>query len=152
MGRTELPWLWRGRHVRPYAFAVSLVMAVLTYYILWVGDDAGTVFDGRSGASVVAGLAAGCSFGLLWFGFWWQSGSAMKAGLLVSASVMMARSWLIAQSAGWLEQSVWFSLCWVLASSGAYLLELTTGDRLGAGERETTVYRLLPPRHRGRRE
>jgi hypothetical protein len=129
MSRTELPWLLWGRHVRPYSLAVSLMMGMLAWYILIIGNDAGTLFDGRSIPAVIAGIAALLSFLLLWWGFWKQSGTAMKTGLLFSAGVMAARSVLVAIASGWSSQSVWFSMAWVVASSGAYLLELTTAER-----------------------
>jgi hypothetical protein len=152
VGRTELPWLLWGRHVRPYAFAVSLMMGMLGWYILAVGNDAGTLFDGRTPPALIAGVAATTSCALLWAGFWLQSGSAMKTGLLLSAGVMFARAVLVAGASGWMAQSVWFSLAWVVASGGAYLLELTTAERANAAglyrARVTEQVRL----GRGRRE
>jgi hypothetical protein len=153
MGRTELPWLWRGRHVRPYAFAVSLTMVVLAWYLLVRGYDPGASLSGHSSSGRIVGGAAFLSFALLWGGFWAQRSGLMKLGLLGTAGVMATRTVMIFYSVGFANQSAWFSACWVLASSGAYLLELTTAENAdGITPRHRAMLSARTRTERGRRE
>lgn len=128
MARTELPWLVRGRHVRPYAFAVSLAAATL-FGLIASGETVwgqGSAWDGAvltlSAASVL----------LLWLGFWRPSTALMQHGLMLTAVVFAVRGAYIGLVGGnWLTAML--SFCWTVASGGAWLLERTTGERTGGG-------------------
>lgn len=128
MGNTELPWLYRGRHIRPYAFAVSLASATL-FGLIASGE---TVWgDGNAWDGAVLTLAA-ASVLLLWLGFWKPSTALMQHGLMLSAVVFAVRGTYIGLVGGsWLTAML--SYCWTVASGGAWLLERTTGERIGGG-------------------
>lgn len=130
MGRTELPWLVAGRHVRPYAFAVSLAAATM-FGLIISGDSVWGSGDEWAGA--VLALSAG-SVILLWLGFWKPSTRLMEHGLMMTAVVFAVRGTYIGVTYGnWLTAML--SYCWTVASGGAWLLERTTGERIG-GEGE----------------
>ena len=125
MGRTELPWLIAGRHVRPYAFAVSLATANLAAIILTNRSVWGTPGDAWS--LVVAAVAIGSTV-LLWAGFWLRHSALMEHGLLLSVAVFTARGvyiGLVGGSGAWWTAGL--SFAWGIASGGAWLLERTTG-------------------------
>lgn len=128
MGATELPWMFRGRHVRPYAFAVSLAAATM-FGLIISGDSVWG--SGDRWAGVVMVLSAG-SVALLWLGFWRPSTALMQHGLMMTAIVFAVRGTYIGVSSGnWLTAML--SYCWTVASGGAWLLERTTGERIGGG-------------------
>lgn len=131
MGRTELPWLFHGRRIRPYAFAVSLAAATM-FGLIVSGDSVWGSRDEWGG--VVLALSAS-SVLLLWWGFWRPSDTLMQHGLILTAVVFAIRGTYIGATSGnWLTAVL--SYCWTVASGGAWLLERTTGDRAQGGGRE----------------
>ncbi len=126
MARTELPWLMLGRQVRPYALAVSLACLSVASGVLGTEPPGERLDDTRGGMVIAASALAAAS--VLWVGWWGRSDAAMKLGLLASAGVFAARAAVLAGDRPQ-SQGLWLSLCWVLASAGAYLLEETTGHR-----------------------
>jgi len=118
-GRT-LPWTFLRRTVRPYAFATSLASAVIFASMLTesgVGQD----LDGPAGKAI--GIAAGGVTLLMWFGWWLQRTSLMEHGLLLSTAV-----WASVASIVLLEGASWpsglIAAAWMVASGGAWLLEV----------------------------
>ena len=128
-GRT-LPWRIFRRTVKPYALAVSLATAVVFASMLTesgVGQD----LDGPAGKAI--GVAAGAVTVLMWVGWWAQRPGLMRHGLILSAAVWAAVSWVVL-----LERSSWpsglLAAAWVIASGGAWLLEINDAGG-GRGER-----------------
>jgi hypothetical protein len=133
MGRTELPWLLWGRHVRPLAFGLSLSCAVLAALILSGGSVWGQVDPWSTMAATLAVLATAA----LWAGFWVPSGALMEHGLMLAAVSFAARGAYIGAAGGWsLSSTLTAALSWtfVVMAGGAWLLERTTGGRAGEGE------------------
>ncbi|MEZ5119648.1 MAG: hypothetical protein R2686_07070 [Candidatus Nanopelagicales bacterium] len=77
MTNDSLPWLVWGRQVRPGAFWLSIVTA-----LLGINAVLGRLTHVQGVWSDVAGVAALLSAGALWAGFWGQSSRAMSGGLL----------------------------------------------------------------------
>lgn len=127
MGHTELPWLIFGRKTRPFSLAVSLADLVIAWGLLVSRNGPGDRLDGGAAGNLVGALAL-LGTAALWAGFWARSDRAMQAGLLTSAFVWGARAAFIVLDQGVWSQSALLSACWVVASSGAYLLERTTGS------------------------
>lgn len=126
MARTELPWLFLGRKVRPYSFAVSFATAILSLTILTGSSVWG---DEHDTWSLIAASLAGLSTVLLWAGFWMPSSALMQHGLILSAVVFAVRGTYI----GLVGENWWtavLSYAWTVASGGAWLLERTTGDEV----------------------
>jgi hypothetical protein len=127
VARTELPWLVWGRQVRPYALAVSLASANL-FAVLATGKSAWATGDSWSWALATLAFLATV---LLWVGWWTKRDTYMQHGLAMSAVVFAYRGAYIGlttdTTAGWMTAGL--SLCWTVASVGAWLLESTTGDR-----------------------
>lgn len=133
MGRTELPWLLWGRHVRPLAFGLSLSCAVLVALILSGGTVWGEVDTWSMGVAILAGAAAVA----LWGGFWVPSGALMEHGLMLACIAFTVRGTYIGHSGDWsVGSGLTAALSWSIAimAGGAWLLERTTGGRGGEGE------------------
>ena len=126
-GRT-LPWRIFHRTVRPYALAVSLATAVVFCSML-TESGVGEVLDSWPGKAI--GAAAGGVTVLLWAGWWLQRPGLMEHGLLLSTGV-----WASVCSVVLLEGASWpsglLAAAWMIASSGAWLLEVN--DLRGRGE------------------
>ena len=118
-GRT-LPWRILGRAVRPYALAVSLATAVVFASML-TESGVGESLDSWPGK--VIGAAAGGVTVLLWAGWWLQRPGLMEHGLLLSTGV-----WASVCSVVLLEGASWpsglIAAAWIVASGGAWLLEV----------------------------
>jgi hypothetical protein len=128
-GRT-LPFRLLHRAVQPYAFAISLYTGMLTYFVL--SDQAiGQLLDGPIGEFI--GVAAAVTTGLLWWGWWAYNNKAMTHGLLLSAATIAAISGSIFAENGLTSPSAWLAVPLVIASAGAWLLEITD-DREDAKE------------------
>lgn len=129
--RTVLPWLLLGRHVRPYALAVSVASFLLGVNILTGSTVWGNSGDPWSLLVAVAGFLA-CA--MLWIGYWASHPTWLAHGLLVSAAAFAARGAYIGLVGGnWITAAL--SLSWTLASGGAYLLEATWANRDDDGRR-----------------
>lgn len=130
MGRTELPWLLWGRHVRPLAFGLSLscltlLLLIVTGQSVWGVADAWAI-----GVALIAGAAAVA----LWAGFWLPSTTLMQHGLMLCAVAFAARGgWIV--NAGHYTTGAILTAClgwtFTLMAGGAWLLERTTGGRGG---------------------
>lgn len=130
MGRTELPWLLMGRHVRPFALAAS--MASFTLFLLIATEQSVWLDATGRWEGAVAVLAAGSTF-LLWAGWWVPSTQLMQHGLIMCAVVFAVRGTFIGLIGdNWLTAAL--SYCWTLGAGGAWLLERTTGMDRGPGE------------------
>lgn len=132
MADTNLPWTFFGRKVRPYCFAVSLACAVVVFGLLYQQDDTGAVLDGTFFGFSIGALAL-AAVGFLWWGFWARSDRFMRVGLLFSAGLFAGR-WIFLSLDGSFDKShSLLSLCWAIASAGAYLLEsIHRGDHGGS--------------------
>lgn len=133
MGRTELPWLLWGRHVRPLAFGLSMSCAVLVALIL----TGSTVWGGFDAWSVGVAILAGAGAAALWAGFWVPSGVLMQHGLMMAAVAFAVRGTYIGTTGGWgTGPTLTACLSWTFTvmAGGAWLLERTTGGRGGEGE------------------
>lgn len=129
MAYTELPWIVAGRRIRPYALAVSLASAVVGFSLLVQHDGPGNILD-NSPHGLGLGISAIISSTLLWLGFWAKSSRWMQWGLLLTTGVFIARGVYIGLDTSFISQASLLSLCWGVASAGAYLLEVTTGHVL----------------------
>lgn len=127
MADTNLPWLFLGRKIRPYALAVSLACLVITFGLLVRQDDTGDVLDGTLTGYVIGAVALTSSV-LLWLGFWIKSDSLMRHGLLLSAGFFMGRWLFLSLDTSFFKTNAMLSFCWAIASAGAYLLEIVTKD------------------------
>ena len=126
-GRT-LPWRFLRRQVRPYALAVSLATAVVFCSML-TESGVGEVLDSWPGKAI--GVAAGVTTVLLWVGWWTQRRWPMVEGLLLSSAVWASVSVVVlTEGASW--PSGLLAAAWMIASSGAWLLEVN--DLRGRGE------------------
>jgi hypothetical protein len=136
MGRTELPWLLWGRHVRPLAFGLSLSCAAL-FLLIVTGGSVWGQFDPWS--VMMAALAALACIAL-WVGFWVPgrgSTAIMQHGLMGCAVLFSARStYIVIQGdytvSAWLTASL--GATFAVMAGGSWLLERTTGGRGGEGE------------------
>lgn len=118
-GRT-LPWTFLRRTVRPYAFAVSLATAVVLCSML-TESGVGQNLDGVAGKAI--GIAAGGVTVLLWAGWWLQRAPLMEHGLLLSTAVWASVATVVLfEGASW--PSGLLALAWMIASGGAWLLEV----------------------------
>ena len=123
-GRT-LPWTFLRRQVRPYAFAVSLACTVIVAS-MFTGAGVGERLD--QGAGKAIGIAALAAAGLLWAGWWARSKRLMDHGLLLSATVWSSIAAVVfVEGVSWPSASL--SVCWAVASAGAWLLEVNDKGR-----------------------
>lgn len=128
MGRTELPWLLLGRHVRPLSLGISLSCAVLVALIL----TGSSIWGGGDWWSVAVAVLAGAATLALWCGFWVPSGVLMEHGLMMGAIAFAVRGGYIAQTGNWtVGATLTAALSWTLTvmAGGAWLLERSTGGR-----------------------
>jgi hypothetical protein len=108
--------------------AVSLSTLVISFSLLIsrVGQGVSEVDGGRTVAGQIVGVLGVVSTLALWGGFWRRSDLWMQIGLLLTSGAWFARAVFIVLDQGWTE-SVFLSLCWALASVGAFTLEHFTG-------------------------
>ena len=126
MTQTELPWLFYGRRIRPYALAVMYSTFVISWSLLVSRDGPGVALD-RTLAGQIDGAIGMVAVLMLLAGFWFKRDRWMMFGLLLTSGVWFARAVFIALDQG-PSQSVFLSLGWVIASVGAFFLEYLTGD------------------------
>lgn len=133
MANTNLPWMFLDRKIRPYAIGVGAACLTITLSLLLLRNDVGEILDYPSGQvgslGFVVGTAALASFVLLFAGWWLKSERFMQYGLLLSAGLFAARAAFLFMDVGPLKVQPWLSLCWVIASGGAWLLERYSGRR-----------------------
>lgn len=125
MTLTELPWLFMGRRIRPYALGVSLSTFVISWTLLVSRNGPGAALD-RTFAGQTIGILGFIAVVMLWWGFWRNSDRVMETGLLLTSGAWFARAVFIIMDVGWTE-GAFLSFCWVLISVGAFLLEHMTG-------------------------
>lgn len=125
MPSTDLPWTVFGRKIKPFALAVSLAVSLA---VLGRGNDAGTVLDGLTPAALTVGMAASAAACLLWVGWWWRSRTSLEVGLLMTAGVFADRCFLSWLETGFDSNTTLLSGCWVIAATGAYVLERRGDD------------------------
>lgn len=120
----EFPWCFWRSIIRPISLtSLTLANMVIAYSILVPRYSPGEILDqGMPGA--VVGLQAVATTLLLAFGFAIRSGFMVRAGLLISVGTWASRAVFLALDETWL--SVWLSICWVISSVAAYLLERAT--------------------------
>jgi hypothetical protein len=107
-----------GRPVRPFAFGLSIIAALIAALILTEESVWGRL-DVYS--ATVAALAIG-STTCLWVGWWAHSTRGLRWGLLAAANVFAARGIYIGVTSGnWLTAGI--SLALALMAGGGYLLE-----------------------------
>ena len=124
MASTELPWLFLGRRVRPFALVAALATLYVAASLLIHRQDSGDALDDWTAPGLlVGGLAALSSVAL--FGGWWARGEKlMRFGLISAAGVFGARAgFIFADTDDIFALSAWLSTAWVVACGGAYLLE-----------------------------
>lgn len=125
-GRT-LPWMLMKRTIRPYALAVS-VASFVVFWSMITESGVGRTLEGPWGKAI--GVAALVSTLFLWFGWWGQWRFAMDQGLLLATAVWGAVAAITLMEGGaWV--SGWLAFAWMIASGGAWLLEVN--DPPGAG-------------------
>lgn len=109
-----------GRLLRPYALAVSLATAVITYACLHE-IAVGALLSGPGGKIVA--LVGGISVGLLWVGWWVDRDRWMRWGLFLTTGVWTSVTTILAIDIGWWNVNPALAACWAIASGGAWLLE-----------------------------
>lgn len=113
--------------MRPFALAAALASLCVGLALLGRGQDAGSALDDRTGPAITIGVLAFVAFVLLMGGWWTRSERAMRWGLLASAGVFGARAgFIFVSTSDVFAVSAWLSACWVVASGGAYLLEVSS--------------------------
>ena len=120
MTDTNLPWRIFGRLWRPYVLAVSLSVATITISVA-TGSAVGVYLDQWPGH--VIGAMGAVTVVMLWWGFWARSDQWMARGLLWSAGVWAGVGTILAWEGG-APVSTALAWCWVIASGGAWLLEV----------------------------
>lgn len=111
-----LPWIFRGRQVRPFSLGVSVSAA--SFGALIITGGLGPI-DQYNSALALAALAATT---LLWAGWWTQRPEVLRQGLAVSAAVFAERTvYLFVVLGSWSAAGV--SLGLAIAAGGGYLLE-----------------------------
>lgn len=120
MTETHLPWRIFGRVWRPYALAVSFSVATIAIAVL-TRSAVGVYLDQWPGQ--IVGVMAVVTVGMLWWGWWARSDRWMAHGLLWSAGVWAGVGTILAWE-GSAPVSTALAWCWVLASGGAWLLEV----------------------------
>lgn len=124
-GRT-LPVRILHRAIKPYALAVSFATFIVSWSIL-AGAAIGQLLDTFPGQLVgVAGFAAVM---LLWVGWWCQREDLMTHGLLITVGVWSSVWAIVLLDTEWNNVSGWISFAWVLASGGAWWLEVADKGR-----------------------
>jgi len=122
---TDLSVRFFGRKIKPYAFAVSLAMFVLT--LMMVNHLAvGQYLDRWQGN--VAAVAAGVSALWLSVGWWWQKQVLLEWGLLLAAGAWMVVSASLAFEFGPFYHNTLLAFCWVIASVGSWVLERSQSE------------------------
>lgn len=125
---TSLPWLFFNRRIKPYALAVSLACLVIAIGSLVLRNLVGSTFDDLNPAGVFVGGLSLSSFLLLMYGWWAQKNRPMEVGLLASSGVFGTLASYVFLENGLLAVSGWISVAWVVASVGAYMLEVTQDE------------------------
>lgn len=126
MSSTQLRRMVLGRAIRPYAFAVSLSIVVMATAIA-NGRAAGRLLSEWPG-DILVFLSLLTSF-MLWLGWWVRSDALMRNGLLWSTGVWAGISLiLLVDGKSWVSGAL--GLCWVVASGGAWLLEMDEKRRV----------------------
>jgi hypothetical protein len=122
---TDLSVRFLGRKIKPYAFAVSLTMFVLTYMMfnhLAVGEFL------RGWQGNFAAVLAGASAVWLSVGWWWQRQALLEWGLLLAAGGWMVVTASLAFEFGVFYHNTLLAFCWVVASVGSWFLERAQGE------------------------
>ena len=134
MARTELRRTIWGRKVQPLALALAIATAVGALSTV-VGITTALGMDGRVvepytdwvWVGAVLGVASGVTSVTLWVSWWVRSSRWMSRGMLWAAGVFSGAA--ISLIAEGLLFSAMLAGCWVIAASGAYLLEVEDADR-----------------------
>lgn len=123
MAKTDLPWTFLGRRIKPFALAVAFATFVVSV-AMTLNLAVGALLDGWQG-DVVA-IAGYTSVALLFWGWWGRSCQGLVNGLLVTTGVWATVTSIIAYETGFGVNTL-LAFAWVIASGGSYLLEKTTG-------------------------
>lgn len=123
MSDTNLLWKFMGRQIRPYAFGVAYLCALIFIFNVFVGEGIGTLFDDQSMLGLTFGMTAFMCFIFLVTGWWIRSDKLMRWGLLLSCGLFSARAAFIFLDIGLAQLPGWISIGIVLMSGGAWLLE-----------------------------
>lgn len=126
MASTELPWLFLGRRVRPFALAAALATLYVSASLLIHRQDAGNALDDWTAPGLLVGGLAALSSVALFAGWWARGEKLMRFGLISAAGVFGARAgFIFADTDDIFALSAWLSTAWVVACGGAYLLEIS---------------------------
>lgn len=128
MSSTQLRRFILGRAVRPYAFAVSMATAVVSWAVL-TDQAVGRRLDEWPGHLI--GVMGIITVVLLWYGWWARSDVWMTRGLLWSTGVWAGVGTVLSIEGGAVVSGL-LAWCWVVASAGAWLLEVDEFRRRGA--------------------
>lgn len=116
-----------GRVIRPYALTVSLATAVVTWAIL-TDRAVGKQLDYWPGHLI--GVMGVITVLLLWGGWWSRNEGWMMHGLLLSTGVWAGVGTVLALEGAGIVSGL-LAWCWVIASGGAWLLEVDEARRRG---------------------
>jgi hypothetical protein len=115
------PTAWRafGRPVRPGAFVLTLVTAILGASLLAGVTTLSRLLDGPSGLVIAA--AAWFTVGLLTGGWWASNRRALHAGLLFAAWTWACLGTIVIADTDWWSLLGWMSVCWALLAALLWL-------------------------------
>lgn len=118
MTSTDLPWTFFGRKIKPFSFALSLTMLMLTWSIL----SKNTIGQALDEAGQIVGVVTTIAFVLLAVGFYTKRERWMRHGLLLATGAWVSVSAVLWLDVG-LTPSTVSASCWAIAAGGAWLLE-----------------------------
>lgn len=125
MTSTDLSWTFFGRKIKPFSFALSLTMLMLTWSIL----SKNTIGQTLDEEGQIVGVVTIAAFALLAVGFYTKHERWMRHGLLLAAG-----AWVSVSTVLWLEvgggTSTLSASCWAIAAGGAWLLEKSDSRRV----------------------
>ena len=118
-GETHLPWMFLGRKVRPFAFAVTIATATMC----WLMVTSTSSLQSFDHPGVHVGYFAILTvFSLIW-GWWRKDDCWAMWGLLLSAGVWTGVSILLVADGPRSWPQVILAFAWAIGSGGAYLAE-----------------------------
>ena len=112
---TDLPWSVFGRRAKPLALAASVANFAIA---MGVNEQ----FFAPEFTRVIPVLAL-IALSAFWVGWWVNRAWFVQVGFLITVGVFATRAAYSGFAFGWTDHEVWVSGSWVVAASGAFILE-----------------------------